>query len=76
MFSVMNDEEQKIRFIAFCVEQFKHRHGCDGVKAMDCFRQNGIIDFLSTNFDVEHSLGADAILDDIDAILRRKGGAI
>lgn len=66
-------EKGVIRFLAFCVEGFKHRHGLEGLSAGVTFAKNGIFKFLSDNFEVEHSLDAEQILDDIDAILHRKG---
>lgn len=71
------DKKMKIvKFLSFCVEQFKHRHGGSGLSVGQLFAGNDIFRFLSDNFDVEHCLDAAQILDDIDMILRRKGVAI
>ena len=69
----MASDEKIMRFWAFCVEQFKHRHGLAGASSGVLFAQNGIFKFLADNFEVEHILGAEQIVDDIDAILKRKG---
>ena len=61
------------RFLAFCVERFKLRHGLDGLTVGVSFAANGIFKFLSDNFEVEHGLDAEQIVDDIDIIMRRKG---
>ena len=61
------------RFMAFCVERFKRRHGLDGQTVGEIFAANGIFKFLSDNFEAEHGLDAEQIIDDIDIIMRRKG---
>ncbi len=70
------NEDVIMRFWAFCVEQFKYRHKVTGASVGALFSQNGIFKFLADNFEVEHILGAEQIVDDIDAILKRKGAAI
>lgn len=72
----MSYREKVARFVSFCVEQFKHRHGGDGRGVGELFLQNGIFGFLSANFEIEHCLDANQILDDIDSILRRKGALV
>lgn len=72
----MGYEERVTRFLSFCVEQFKHRHGGSGLSVGRLFSENGIFHFLSANFDVEHSLDVHQVLDDIELILRRKGAMV
>lgn len=69
----MGYQEKVTRFVSFCVEQFKHRHGGSGLGVGELFLKNGIFRFLSLNYEIEHCLDADQILDDIDRILMRKG---
>lgn len=73
----LSEKEQEImRFWTFCVERFKVRHGIAGLAAGILFSKNGIFKFLACNFEVEHILDAEQIVDDIDRILKRKGALI
>ena len=65
----MSKEEEIARFVAFCIEQYKRRHGGDGKSAYDLFAEGGVLDFLTRHFDVEHCLDPEQIVDDIDQII-------
>lgn len=67
----MSKEEEKLRFVAFCIEQYKHRRGGDGESVYDLFASSGALRFLMDFFDVEHCLDADQVLDDIEKIIAR-----
>lgn len=68
----MAKEEEIARFVAFCIECYKRRHGGDGEETFDLFSRTGVISFLSDHFDVEHCLDPDRITDDIEQIVQRK----
>lgn len=68
----MAKEEEIARFVAFCIECYKRRHGGNGEETFDLFSRTGVISFLSDCFDVEHCLDPDQITDDIDKIVQRK----
>jgi len=67
----MSNEEEITRFVAFCIEQYKRRHGGDCESAYDCLSNAGALRFLADNFNVEHCLDPDMIVDDIDRIISR-----
>ena len=67
----MNDT-QKTRFVVFCLEAYKQRHALTGRQAADLFEQYGITDYLQDGYDVLHSLGQDALVDDLDDYLQRR----
>ena len=65
-----------LRFVASCVEAYKCRHGGSDEDAWRRFVAGGIPEFLQENFEVEHSLDMNQVVDDIDMIIaRRCGGA-
>lgn len=72
----MSREEEITRFVAFCIEQYKHRRGGDGESVYDLFAQTGVLRFLVDFFDVEHCLDGDQIIDDVEKIIarRQRGG--
>jgi len=65
------ESPEKARFIAFCIEYYRHRHGGDGEQIFDLFTRFGVVQFLLDHFDVEHCLDPDQITDDIEQIIRR-----
>ena len=66
----MTDEEKKLAFIAFCVEEYKTQLGTDGRKVIDLFEKYGVTDYLVRHYDILHSTGRNAILADIDEFIR------
>ena len=72
----MSREEEITRFVAFCIELYKHRHGGDGESVYDLFAQTGVGGFRVDFFDVEPCLGGDQMGDDVERIIARgqKGG--
>lgn len=68
----MAREDEIARFVAFCIECYKRRHGGDGEQTFDLFSRTGVIGFLSEYFDVEHCLDPEQITDDIDRIVSRE----
>lgn len=67
----MRKEEEIARFVAFCIERHKLRHGGDCETAFGIFERSGALRFLAENFDVEHCLDPEQISDDVDAIIAR-----
>jgi len=66
--------ERKLAFVSFCLEEYKTLRGLDGSKAAFCFEKYGIVDYLMEHYDILHSFGRDAILNDIEQFIRNQGG--
>lgn len=53
-------------FVAFCLENYKNKHGLMGEAASRLFDQHGIKQYLASNFDVLHTQGMPWILEEIE----------
>ena len=65
-------EEKKLAFVSFCVEEYKMKMGCSGQKVIDFFNRCGVIEYLLEHYEVLHSMGASAILEEIEAFIRNR----
>ena len=63
------DSEEKLRFVSFCIEEYKTQHGMAGGDVVTLFEKYGVTDYLMAGFDVLHSLGREMILGDIDSFI-------
>ena len=60
-------------FQLFCLENYRSSKGLTGLAALDDFKHTGVFDFLSSGFEVLHTLGRSYINSIItDYIERRK----
>ena len=70
------DTDRIIRFVVFCLEAYKHAEGIKGAEAVERFEHYGLTAYLRDGFDLLHTLGPDALMDDMrDYIRRRTEGA-
>ncbi len=63
------ESEEKLRFVSFCIEEYKTQHGMTGGDVVKLFEKYGVTDYLLTGFDVLHTLGREMILGDIDSFI-------
>ena len=69
----MSKKEQDILyFISFCIEQYKHEMGMSGSEVMDLFDQNGLLDYLSENYEVLHTQGHRWLIEEMKDYLKRR----
>ena len=61
--------QDKLLFVAFCIEMFARRHGIGGEEALRRFDACGVCEFLSDYYDPLHSQDREAILDDIELFM-------
>jgi len=64
----MNDKKH-IGFVVFCLEAYKRVKGVSGEEAASLFARQGVIDYLVEGYDVLHSLGEQALVEDISRFL-------
>jgi len=53
-------------FKVFCLERYKSEHRLTGNEAFRLFKEYGVLDYLSSFYDVLHSFGEKYIVSDID----------
>ena len=59
-------------FVVFCLEAYKKQEGISGAQAMDMFSEYGVLDYLTEGYAVLHSLGENALTEDISDYISRR----
>ena len=59
------ENEEKLIFVSFCIEEYKTLNALDGAETAARFEKYGVTDYLLEHFEVLHTLGKAAIMDDI-----------
>ena len=55
-----------MHFKIFCLERYKSEHQLNGNEAFRLFKEYGVLDYLTSFYDVLHSFGEKYIVADID----------
>ena len=63
-------QQSKIEFVSFCIEQYKKANKLGGAGTEQMFLQRGVIDFLLEHYEVLHTQGEQAIMNEIDEYLK------
>ena len=69
-------DEKIMKFQVFCIEIFKCHHSLSGQTVVKLFEKYGVLDYLSENFDVLHTVGENYIVNDIDEYLKVRNANI
>ena len=72
----MSEHKRKIGFTVACVNEFAHRHKPSSKEAFQYLFQFKGIAFIKENYDVEHTLDFDTILDDLGILCKKNGGTL
>ena len=72
----MSEQKQKIGFTVACVDEFARQHNLSAREAFRYLFQFKGIAFIKENYDVEHTLDFDTILEDLSVLCRRNGGLL
>ena len=59
-----------------CVTEFAGRHGMTQKEAFRFLYKHGAIAFLKEDYEIEHTLSYDDVMDDMLAICRQNGGVL
>lgn len=62
--------DKVITFLTFCVEKYAQEHKMTSLQSYALFRKYKVDTYLTEGFDVLHTQGADAIIQDIDIYLQ------
>ena len=57
--------QEIVRFKAFCLERYKYAHNLSGSEALSLFMQYGVMDYITSFYDVLHTYGDRQIVLDI-----------
>lgn len=72
----MNEQKKEIIFVVACVNAFADKHDLSVKDAFQyLFKYNGI-KFLKENYEIEHTLSWDMIMEDLWILCGKNGGII
>ena len=69
-------DKKAISYIVFIVSEFAKEYSLPLHKAFAYLADYGAIGFLAENYDAEHLLSTDEVVEDMYVISRRNGGAL
>lgn len=59
-------------FKVFCLERYKSEHNMTGKDVFFLFKENGVMDYISSFYDVLHTFGDKYIVSDIDEFIKSR----
>ena len=72
----MSEQKRKIGFTVACVNEFANKHDLSIKEAFQyLFRYKGIA-FIKENYDIEHALDFETILEDLGILCKNNGGTL
>lgn len=66
----MSDMAHTTRFVVFCLEAYKRAEGLSGRQSAELFVSHGVTGYLREGYDVLHSLGESALVEDVRKYLQ------
>lgn len=60
----------KLEFVAFCIEQYKHKTQQKGLDVQCLFEERGVITFLIEHYEILHTQSAESIYYEIVEYLK------
>ena len=72
----MSEQKRKIGFTVACVNEFANKHDLSIQEAFQYLFQFKVIAFIKENYDVEHTLDFETILEDLGILCRKNGGTL
>ena len=72
----MSEQKRKISFTVACVNEFANKYEISCKEAFQyLFRFKGIA-FIKENYDVEHTLDFETVLEDLEILCKKNGGTL
>ncbi|MDR0507003.1 MAG: DUF3791 domain-containing protein [Dysgonamonadaceae bacterium] len=65
----MNNEKAISRFIIFCLEHYKFLRQISGLQALAEFKKYGVIQYLTSGYEVLHTQGKNFLMADIQSFI-------
>ena len=72
----MSERKRKIGFTVACVNEFANKHNLSAKEAFQYLFQFKGIAFIKENYDVEHTLDFETILEDLEILCKKNGGTL
>lgn len=72
----MSEEKKRINFTVVCVNEFAKEHHLSVKEAFQYLFQFKGIEFIKENYEAEHTLSFDTVLEDLEILCRRNGGLL
>ena len=72
----MSEQKRKIGFTVACINEFANRHRLSSKEAFQYLFQFKGIAFIKENYDVEHTLDFETVLEDLRILCKKKWGYI
>ena len=63
-----------VKFKAFCLERYKFAHNLKGHEVLRLFKQYEVMDYITSFYDILHTLGDKYIVADIDDFISVRQG--
>ena len=63
-----------VKFKAFCLERYKYEHNMSGKDTIRLFMQYGVMEYISSFYDVLHTFGDKYIVEEIDLFIKARQG--
>ena len=72
----MSEQKKIINFTVACVNEFAKRYNITVKEAFQYLFQFKGIEFLKENYEVEHLMSVDAVVEDLFILCKRNGGML
>jgi hypothetical protein len=72
----MSELKNKINFTVACVDEFAQKNNLSVKEAFQYLFQFKGIEFIKDNYEAEHTLSFDTVLEDLGILCRRNGGKL
>ena len=66
---------KKLEFIVFCMEVFRNEYGLTGKQVFKLFKEHDVASYLSDNYEILHTFGAEFLCEDIAELTGYSHGA-
>ncbi|MDR0306254.1 MAG: DUF3791 domain-containing protein [Chitinispirillales bacterium] len=73
---IAEKDKKIIRYAVMCVHEFGSRFELDDLSAFRYLKANGGLQFLLEQYEIEHTLGLDAAIEDMQYVCKKNGGLI
>ena len=72
----ISEQKRKIGFTVACVNEFANKHNLSVKEAFQYLFQFKGIAFIKENYDVEHILDFETVLEDLGILCKKNGGTL